>query len=105
MRPALNLSLGDGLQLRALVRGDAALLVEATSGESAPALWGPQPPGPYSLHDGQAALSDWDPAAGGQFSAGILAGQAPASADRRNRRLGAHPAQREDNPVYTTLRH
>jgi RimJ/RimL family protein N-acetyltransferase len=62
------------MHMRALVGEDAALLVEATSGESAPSLWGPCPAGPYSLHDGQAALSAWDPAAGGQFSIGILRG-------------------------------
>jgi RimJ/RimL family protein N-acetyltransferase len=75
MQPDLDLSLGDGLRMRILVEDDAALLVEATSGESAPSLWGPRPLGPYSLHDGQAALSAWDPAAGGQFSVGILHGQ------------------------------
>jgi len=60
--------------MRALVTEDAALLAEATSRESAPSLWGPRPAGPYSLHDGQAALSAWDPAAGGQLSIGILQG-------------------------------
>jgi RimJ/RimL family protein N-acetyltransferase len=67
-----DLDLGDDLRMRALVRDDAALLAEATSGESAPALWGPRPAGPYSLPDAQAALAAWDPAAGGQFSLGIL---------------------------------
>jgi RimJ/RimL family protein N-acetyltransferase len=71
----LDLNLGDDLRMRALVREDAALLVEATSGEPAPSLWGPRPVGPYSLHDGQAALSAWNPAAGGQFSIGILHGR------------------------------
>jgi RimJ/RimL family protein N-acetyltransferase len=71
----LDLDLGDDLHMRALVKEDAALLVEATSAESAPSLWGPRPAGPYSLHDGQAALSAWDPVAGGQFSAGILHGR------------------------------
>lgn len=70
----MKLDLGDGLLMRALVTGDAALLVEATSGESAAALWGPRPAGPYSLRDGQAALPAWDAAAGGQFSIGILSG-------------------------------
>jgi RimJ/RimL family protein N-acetyltransferase len=70
----LDLDLGDDLCMRALVMGDAPLLAEATSGESAPSLWGPRPAGPYSLLDGQAALSAWDPGAGGQFSAGILHG-------------------------------
>jgi RimJ/RimL family protein N-acetyltransferase len=75
MRPEANLDLGNGLRIRVLVAGDAALLAEATSGESAPALWGPRPAGPYSLHDGQAALAAWDRAAGGQFSLGILDGR------------------------------
>jgi RimJ/RimL family protein N-acetyltransferase len=75
MPPDLNLDLGDGLYMRVLVPGDAAFLAEATSGESAPSLWGPRPAGPYSLHDGQAALAAWDPAAGGQFSVGVLRGQ------------------------------
>lgn len=67
-----DLDLGDDLHMRALVRGDAALLTEATSGETAASLWGPRPAGPYSPGDAQAALSEWDPAAGGQFSLGIL---------------------------------
>jgi len=71
----LDLDLGDDLRMRALVKDDAALLVEATSGEPAPSLWGPRPVGPYSPHDAQAALSAWDPAAGGQFSIGILHGR------------------------------
>jgi RimJ/RimL family protein N-acetyltransferase len=70
----VDLNLGDDLHMRALVREDAALLVEATSMESAPSLWGPRPAGPYSLDDGQAALSAWDPTAGGQFSVGIFRG-------------------------------
>src|SRR6266496_727232 len=75
MQRDLNLNLGKGLHMRTLVADDAALLAEATSGESAPSLWGPRPAGPYSLHDGHAALSAWDPAAGGQFSIGILHGR------------------------------
>ena len=70
----LDLNLGDDQHMRALVEQDAALLVEATSAEPAPSLWGPRPVGPYSLHDGQAALAAWDPVAGGQFSVGILHG-------------------------------
>lgn len=73
MEPDLNL--GDDLHMRALANGDAGLLVEATSGELAPALWGPRPAGPYTLRDARAALSAWDPAAGSQFSLGILHGQ------------------------------
>jgi hypothetical protein len=61
MQPEENLDLGDGLHLRVLVRDDAALLAEATSGEQDPALWGPRPAGPYSLRDAQAALSAWIP--------------------------------------------
>ena len=72
MEPELDL--GDHLHMRALVCGDAGLLTEATSGESAPALWGPRPAGPYSPRDARTALAEWDPAAGGQFSLGILRG-------------------------------
>jgi RimJ/RimL family protein N-acetyltransferase len=77
MRPDLNpdLDLGGGLHMRALVTADAALVAEATSGESESSLWGPRPVGPYSLDEAQATLSDWDPAAGGQFSLGILQSQ------------------------------
>jgi len=75
MRPDLTLDLGNGLHLRALVLDDAVLLVQATSGEAAPSLWGPRPAGPYSLPDARAALAAWDPAAGGQFSLGVLDGQ------------------------------
>jgi RimJ/RimL family protein N-acetyltransferase len=71
----VDLDLGDALRLRALAAGDAALLAEATSGETAPSLWGAHPAGPYSLADAQAALGAWNPAAGGQFSLGILRGQ------------------------------
>lgn len=80
MRPDLTLHLGSGPHLRALVPDDAALLVEATSGETAPSLWGPRPAGPYSLPDAHAALAAWDPAAAGQFSLGILHGQQLAGA-------------------------
>ena len=75
MRSDPNLSLGHGLRMRALVTEDADLLVQATSRESEPSLWGPRPAVPYSLHDGRAALSAWDPAAGGQFSIGVLRGR------------------------------
>jgi RimJ/RimL family protein N-acetyltransferase len=68
----LDLDLGDHLRMRALVQDDAPLLAEATSGESAPSLWGPRPAGPYSLREAQVALAAWDPVAGGQFSVGIL---------------------------------
>ena len=71
----IDLDLGGGLRLRPLAAADAALLAEATSGEPEPSLWGPRPAGPYSLRDARAALADWDPAAGGQFSLGIVHGQ------------------------------
>jgi RimJ/RimL family protein N-acetyltransferase len=74
MLPVLSLNLGPGLSMRTLVPADAALLAEATSGESGRSLWGHSPAGPYSLADAQAALADWDPAAGGQFSIGLLHG-------------------------------
>lgn len=69
-----GIDLGDGLGLRTLGNDDATLLVEATSGESARSLWGHRR-GPYSMLDGQAALAEWDPEAGGQFSVGILRDQ------------------------------
>jgi RimJ/RimL family protein N-acetyltransferase len=71
----LDLSLGDGLHTRVLAADDAALLVEATYRETARSLWAARPAGPYTLHDAQAALSLWDPAAQGQFSIGILGGR------------------------------
>lgn len=70
-----DLKLGADLRLRALVNADAALLAEATSGERGRSLWGAHPVGPYSLPGAQAALAAWDPAAGGQFSLGILQGR------------------------------
>ena len=71
----LDLDIGSGLHLRTLAIEDAVLLVDATSRESAPALWGPRPAGPYSPQDTRAALLAWDPAAGGQFSVGIVRGR------------------------------
>ena len=68
----LDLDLGEDLRMRVLVQDDAALLVEATSGEGAASLWGPRPAGPYSLGDAHAALAAWDPVAGGQFSVGVM---------------------------------
>ncbi|HLJ99084.1 MAG TPA: GNAT family protein [Streptosporangiaceae bacterium] len=75
MLPNVEPALSGGQSLRILVEDDAALLVDATSGESAPALWGPRPAGPYSPDDAAAALAEWDRAAGGQFSVGILEGE------------------------------
>lgn len=69
-RGALKLDDGD-LKLRPLDVADAALVVEATSGEPGRSLWG-EHRGPYSPSDARAALEDWDPAAGGQFSLGIM---------------------------------
>jgi hypothetical protein len=71
----VDLDLGEDLRLRVLAAADAALLAEATSGEPGRSLWGAQPAGPYSLRDAHTALASWDPAAGGQFSLGILRGQ------------------------------
>ncbi|GGZ23759.1 hypothetical protein GCM10010300_79050 [Streptomyces olivaceoviridis] len=70
----VELGLGD-LRLRTLVTTDAALLVEATSGEPGRSLWGAHPVGPYSLRDAQVALAAWDPATAGQFCLGILEGR------------------------------
>jgi RimJ/RimL family protein N-acetyltransferase len=67
-----DLDLGGGLRLRTLTPRDAHLLVEGTSGENAPALWGPHPRGPYARGDARAALRAWDPAGGGQVSYGML---------------------------------
>ncbi|MFC5185553.1 GNAT family N-acetyltransferase [Actinomadura harenae] len=65
-------SLGDDdLQLRILDAADVASVVEATSAEPGHSLWGPLL-GPYTPSDARAALTDWDPAAGGQFSVGIF---------------------------------
>jgi RimJ/RimL family protein N-acetyltransferase len=75
MQPDLSLDLGKGLSMRTLLSDDGDLLAEATSGEPARSLWGARPVGPYSLQDAQAALSAWDPAAGGQVSIGVLHGQ------------------------------
>jgi RimJ/RimL family protein N-acetyltransferase len=71
-----DLDLGDGLRLRSLAAtdADAAMLAEATGEEPGRSLWGAYPAGPYSLRDAQAALANWDPTAGGQFSLGILRG-------------------------------
>jgi RimJ/RimL family protein N-acetyltransferase len=67
----VRLDLGD-LRLRTLLPDDAALLVEATRHEQAPALWGPRPAGPYSLGDASTALRQWDSARGKQASYGVL---------------------------------
>jgi len=66
-----QLDLGD-LRLRTLVQDDAALLVEATRHEQAPALWASRPAGPYSLDDARTALRQWDPARRERASYGVL---------------------------------
>jgi RimJ/RimL family protein N-acetyltransferase len=73
MELLMELDLGD-LRLRTLTTKDAALLVEATRAESAPALWGPRPAGPYSLEDARSALQAWDPHRHRQVSVGALQG-------------------------------
>jgi RimJ/RimL family protein N-acetyltransferase len=75
MEPLVELDLGD-LRLRALTVADddAALLVQATRAESASALWGPRPAGPYSLEAARSALRAWDPRHGRQVSFGVLDG-------------------------------
>lgn len=90
----MKLDLGHGLLMRVLVPEDSALLVEGTSGETAAALWGPRPAGPYSLGDAQAALAEWDRAAGGQFSVGVLSGErllGPRLLGSGQRLLGSGP--------------
>lgn len=67
-----DIDLGEGLRLRTLTDQDAALLVEATRAQSAPALWGPHPRGPYSIHDAHGALRAWDPDTANQASYGIV---------------------------------
>lgn len=52
----IDVDLGDDLRLRAMIADDAALLVEATSNEAGPSLWGAHPAGPYSRSEAQAAL-------------------------------------------------
>lgn len=71
--PTADLDLG-GLRLRTLDPRDAALLVEATRAETAPALWGPRPAGPYSPGDAATALREWDPG-GDQVSFALLRGE------------------------------
>ncbi|MGI5215184.1 GNAT family N-acetyltransferase [Plantactinospora sp. CA-290183] len=73
MYPVMDLGLGD-LRLRTLTVRDADLLVEATREESARALWGARPAGPYSLPDARAALLAWDHQSAGQVSYGVMDG-------------------------------
>lgn len=71
MVPDVDLRTGE-LRIRTLRAGDASLVVAATSGESEPALWGPQPVGPYTMADAEAALVAWDGTDSGQVSFGVL---------------------------------
>jgi RimJ/RimL family protein N-acetyltransferase len=73
MYPVMDLHL-DGLWVRTLTPADADLLVEATREESARALWGAFPAGPYSSQDAQDALLAWDHRSSGQVSYGVLDG-------------------------------
>jgi RimJ/RimL family protein N-acetyltransferase len=84
MELVAQFDLGD-LHLRTLLQDDAELLVEATSHEQAPALWGPRPAGPYSMDDARTALRHWDPARGERVSYGVL------QADRLVAALGLMP--------------
>jgi [ribosomal protein S5]-alanine N-acetyltransferase len=72
MNLTADIDLGQGLRLRSLTTQDAGLVVEATGAETAPALWGPRPAGPYTLRDAHAALSAWDPGAGRRGSYGVV---------------------------------
>jgi RimJ/RimL family protein N-acetyltransferase len=81
----LDTDLGDGLRLRTLTLQDAPLVVEATRAETAPALWGPRPRGPYSADDAAAALRD----AESMVSFGLITG---------GRLLGALGLMRDHEP-------
>jgi RimJ/RimL family protein N-acetyltransferase len=72
MNLTADIDLGQSLRLRTLTTQDVDLVVEATGTETAPALWGPRPAGPYTLRDARAALNAWDPDVGRQASYGIL---------------------------------
>jgi RimJ/RimL family protein N-acetyltransferase len=69
--PWVDAEAGAGLRFRRLTAKDALLLVEATGDETAPALWGPYPAGPYTLADATAALGQWSAE---QVSFGLLKG-------------------------------
>jgi RimJ/RimL family protein N-acetyltransferase len=69
--PPVDLDLGD-LRVRTLQVEDTALVVEATSGEHAPAAWGPRPAGPYSTADAAAALAEWSRPGGANVSLGVI---------------------------------
>ena len=61
-------------RLRTLTPLDAALVVEATVAEQAPAAWGPRPAGPYTLDEAVTALREWDPDTAEQASIGVFDG-------------------------------
>jgi RimJ/RimL family protein N-acetyltransferase len=61
--------------MRVLTPEDAALLVEATSRETASSVWGPRPAGPYTLADAKTALAAWAPEGDIQLSTGIFDGE------------------------------
>lgn len=71
--PDVDLRIGE-LRIRTLGIDDASLVVAATSGESAPALWGPHPSGPYTTADAEAAVAAWSRPGGAQVSFGVLEG-------------------------------
>jgi RimJ/RimL family protein N-acetyltransferase len=66
------IDMGQGLRLRTLTAQDVDLVVEATGTETARALWGPRPAGPYTPADARTALNAWDAAAGREVSYGML---------------------------------
>lgn len=70
---ALDLDL-DGARLRTLTVRDAALVVEATSGETGRAVWGARPVGSYSLVEAQRALGSWELSAERRTSYGFIEG-------------------------------
>jgi RimJ/RimL family protein N-acetyltransferase len=57
---------------RPLIGADRRLVVEATTNEVSPAIWGPRPSGPYTLADADRALTDWDPSAGQRATYGLI---------------------------------
>ncbi|GIH15530.1 GNAT family N-acetyltransferase [Rugosimonospora africana] len=71
MFPVMDIALDD-LRLRTLDVRDAGLVVEATRGEPARALWDAHPVGPYSWEDARAALRAWNGGSSGQVSYGVL---------------------------------
>ena len=62
----------DAHRLRRLRFDDAPLVVAATRDETAAALWGPRPAGPYRRCDAERALREWTPEQR-QVSYGVIA--------------------------------